>query len=371
MFFALTSDGATLESWGRRSWPRRCWRPGDERNRSRRRRRSVLAVARRGGRGLERLADRAAEAGRPAGRAAAGGRLHRRPVRVRGGAEGAERDSFGCAVRRVGALVRVCGLASGARVRRELGVAGDRRADRRGSVRLRGPPRDLEDDPHPLVPPAARLYAAKLLAAGTLDRRADAAAGVSSLLAGILFVGAHSLVDLSGVAHPAGPAARPDLAQLAPMPAADAGVHERGDPVLGRDAQRDRRRARAAARGAAHAAAGSDRQGRGRAPAADRLGVRRLARPVRHAPLLRPTGGIEPRQRRLDRRLRHRQLEDPQTARLPGEHGGPRPRLAHPRAGRGDRHRARRGARPARATSVPPATPTTASARRSGKSSTT
>jgi ABC-2 type transport system permease protein len=47
------------------------------------------------------------------------------------------------------------------------------------------------------------LYAAKLLAAGTLTVALTLLLALSSLVAGILFMGAHSLVDLSGVpAHP-------------------------------------------------------------------------------------------------------------------------------------------------------------------------
>jgi ABC-2 type transport system permease protein len=48
------------------------------------------------------------------------------------------------------------------------------------------------------------LYAAKLLAAGTLTVALMLLLALSSLIAGVVFVGAHSLVDLSGVATPSG-----------------------------------------------------------------------------------------------------------------------------------------------------------------------
>lgn len=50
----------------------------------------------------------------------------------------------------------------------------------------------------------ADLYAAKLLAAGVLAIALTLLLALSSLIAGILFVGAHSLVDLSGVLTPPG-----------------------------------------------------------------------------------------------------------------------------------------------------------------------
>ncbi len=50
----------------------------------------------------------------------------------------------------------------------------------------------------------AEVYAAKLLAAGTLTVALTLLLALSSLLAGFLFVGAHSLVDLSGALTPPG-----------------------------------------------------------------------------------------------------------------------------------------------------------------------
>jgi ABC-2 type transport system permease protein len=50
----------------------------------------------------------------------------------------------------------------------------------------------------------SELYVAKLLAAGTLTVGLTLLLAISSLLAGILLMGAHSLVDLSGVPIPAG-----------------------------------------------------------------------------------------------------------------------------------------------------------------------
>jgi ABC-2 type transport system permease protein len=48
------------------------------------------------------------------------------------------------------------------------------------------------------------LYVAKLLAAGTLTVALTLLLALSSLIAGIVFMGAHSLVDLSGVSTPSG-----------------------------------------------------------------------------------------------------------------------------------------------------------------------
>ena len=56
-------------------------------------------------------------------------------------------------LRRVGALVGIRDPARRARIRRLMGISGARGSARRRHLLRRGPLRDLEDGPHPLVPP--------------------------------------------------------------------------------------------------------------------------------------------------------------------------------------------------------------------------
>ena len=155
-------------------------------------------------------------------------------------------------------------------------------------------------------------------------------------------------------AHLAGADARPDHGQLVVLRAADARLHQPGDPLLGGHPQWDSRCARPAAGRPGHPVARAHRQGRGHAHGPDRPGFRRLARPVRQPPVPGTAPRLQSRLRGLDRGLSHRELVDPGAARLRGPYRRGAPELAgtDPRGGarHGDRRtaRARRRTRPHR-----------------------
>ena len=95
-------------------------------------------------------------------------------------------------------------------------------------------------------------------------------------------------------------------------------------------------------------AARPDRQGGDRPHAPDRLRIRRLARPARRPPVLRPGARLGCRLRGVDRRLPRDQLADPPPSRLPIDHCHADPQLDRADPRRGDRHRRRRRPRPLR-----------------------
>ena len=192
------------------------------------------------------------------------------------------------------------------------------------------------------------LYAGKLLAATALAVALTLLLALSSVLAGVLLVGAHSLVDLSGVPTPPGRLlgltllswllcllgmlAYTSVAILFSVATRNGIVGVLGPLLVALLTQL------------------LDLIGKG-------VGVHLLligsAFDGWHGLFTThrfygPTGDLEPRERRLDRRLRHGQLEDPPTPRLPRNDGEPRRTGVLPSGCVGDRHRDRRGARPAR-----------------------
>ncbi len=140
------------------------------------------------------------------------------------------------------------------------------------------------------------VFAGKLLAAGTCAVGLMLVLAASSLIAGIVLVGAHALVNLSGVLASPGRMlaltvvswlicllpvlAYTSLAVLFSVATRNGILGVLGPLLVALD----------------YAVARPDRQGRDRPRAPDRLGLRRLARPVHQPPVLRP---VDRRERRV------------------------------------------------------------------------
>ena len=97
-----------------------------------------------------------------------------------------------------GCTRRLRGLARGARLRGVVGLSDHRRAGGRRPVRLRGSPRHLEDDPHAVLHARGPVRGQGARRGDGRRGRAARLAAVSSLVAGVAFVGGQRLVDLSG-----------------------------------------------------------------------------------------------------------------------------------------------------------------------------